>query len=290
MKKTIMLFSFVFFIALLNISCLSAKETTALILNIWPNGAPIGDNKVEQVEVKLHIWLPEKEKATGKGVVICPGGGYQVLCMNTEGYPIAEWLQANGIAGFILEYRLPKGRNTVPLSDAQRAIRTVRAHAAEWNVSPDKIGIIGFSAGGHLASTAITHFDKGNEKSTDPVERVSCRPDFGILIYPVITMYAQTHCSTCKNLLGDNPSDELKTLYSNHLQVGRETPRIFMVHATDDTVVPIVNSLMFEEKMKEFNRPVLRLEPPKGGHGLFGCKGPVWEEWKKACIEWMKTF
>lgn len=259
-------------------------------INIWPNGAKIEPGKMEPVEVNLLIYLPEKSKATGQGIVICPGGGYGTRCIDTEGYPIAKWLNDHGIAGFILEYRLPqKEKIYAPLNDAQRAIRTVRANAEKWQVDPHKIGIIGFSAGGHLASSAITHFDLGDPRSADPIERESCRPDFGILVYPVVDLDQFKHLGSRNNLLGESPSDELIQYFSNQRWINEKTPPCFLTHAKDDNVVSIENSRIFVGMMKKFGRPVVLLEHEKGGHGLYGCKGPVWETWKKACIEWLKT-
>ncbi|MDO5581373.1 MAG: alpha/beta hydrolase [Planctomycetia bacterium] len=259
-------------------------------INIWPNGAKLEEGKTEPVEVNLLVYLPEESKATGQGIVICPGGGYGVRCIDTEGYPIAKWLNDHGIAGFILEYRLPQGKKVyAPLNDAQRAIRTVRANAAKWKVNPHKIGIIGFSAGGHLASSAIVHYDSGNPASSDPIERVSCRLDFGILVYPVVDFVSFGHKGSCKNLLGNSPSEDLIRYFSNHNWIDEKTPPCFLTHAKDDKVVPISNSRIFAEQMKKYNRPVFLMEHEKGGHGLFGCKGPVWETWKSRCIDWLKT-
>ena len=167
--------------------------------------------------------------------MICPGGGYGGLVVGPEGHGIARWLNQHGIAGIVLEYRLPKGRPFVPLLDAQRAIRTVRSNAKEWGIDPGRIGIIGFSAGGHLASTAGTHFDGGDPKAADPIDRVSCRPDFVILVYPVITMGEKTHGGSKTNLLGRDPKPELVELFSNEKQVTDKTPPMFLAHAKDDT-------------------------------------------------------
>lgn len=262
-------------------------------VNLWPNGAPTDESgAVENVPVNLYVRLPEKsEFAPGKipAVVICPGGGYGGLCIEPEGFGIAKWLNANGIAGFVLEYRLPKGRHTVPSADSARAIRLVRASAGEFGIDPDKIGIIGFSAGGHLASTAATHFDAGVKDASDPIQRVSSRPDFAILIYPVIQMGAATaHGGTQKNLLGANPAPERLDFYSNEKQVGPETPPVFLAHAVDDSVVPIENSRVFAEAMKKFGRPVVLLELPDGNHGLNGYKGASWDRWQKDAAAWIK--
>ncbi|MGO9113263.1 MAG: alpha/beta hydrolase [Thermoguttaceae bacterium] len=178
-------------------------------LALWTTQAPVGDGKFEATNAFITVHRPVPEKANGAAMVICPGGGYGGLVTGAEGHGIAEWLNQHGITGIVLEYRLPRGRSFVPLLDAQRAIRTVRLNAKQWGIDPARIGIIGFSAGGHLASTASTHFDDGDPKATDPVNRVSCRPDFAILIYPLITMGEKTHGGSKAILLGRNPKPEL---------------------------------------------------------------------------------
>ncbi len=264
-------------------------NTRQPVINLWPNGAPI-DGGTENVPVKLYGFIPENalEKDV-PAVIACPGGGYSVLCINPEGFGIAKWLNKNGIACFVLEYRLPKGRKNVPLSDAQRAIRTVRANAAQWHVNPNMIGIIGFSAGGHLASTATTHFDPGKANAADQIERVSCRPDFSILIYPVISFVEFPHKGTCKNLLGSNPDQKDLEFFSNELQVGPKTPPTLLAHAKDDKTVHPENSALFTRQMKKFNRPVIYLELEKGGHGLSGYKGPEWDQWQSESVRWIRA-
>ena len=276
-------------------ACSINKSATASppdSVDLWPDGAPVdAEGNTEKVPVPLYIRLPENSSPDAKipAVVICPGGGYGGLCIEPEGFGIADWLNKNGIAGFVLEYRLPKGRSTVPLSDAARAIRWVRCHAAEYGVDPNQIGIIGFSAGGHLASTAATHFDNGQENATDPVEKVSSRPDFAILIYPVILMNKLGDSGTSLNLLGENAPQEQLDYYSNEKHVDSETPPTFLAHAVDDSVVPIENSRIFAQKMKEFGRPYVLLELPNGNHGLNGYKGPSWDRWQSEAAKWIKS-
>ena len=184
---------------------------------LWNGRAPTGDGQTEDSEVWLTLYRPAQPNGTA--VVICPGGGYGGHAIQPEGHGIAKWLNQSGVTGVVLEYRLPSGRHSVPLLDAQRAIRTVRAHAKEWSIDSARIGIIGFSAGGHLASTAATHFDAGQPQSTDPTDKVSCRPDFAILVYPVITMGEKTHGGSRANLLGPSPSAELMEFLSNERSV-----------------------------------------------------------------------
>ena len=254
---------------------------------LWPNQAPIGDGTYETVNVPITVYLPPADRATGAAIVICPGGGYIRHVLSREGPRIARWLNEHGIAGIVLEYRLPRGRHLVPLLDAQRAVRTVRANAAQWNLDPKRIGILGFSAGGHVASTAGTHFNAGDPEAADPIERVSCRPDFMILIYPVITMGDKTHGGSKENLLGKDPKPELVELFSNEKQVTDKTPPTFLAHAKDDVGVPPENSRWFFQALKDHNVPAEYLELPSGGHGFNGCQGPMWEAWKTNSLKWL---
>lgn len=259
-----------------------------LRVRLWPDRAPVGDGGTESCATELQVSLPSREKNTGAAIVICPGGGYIRHVLDREGYPIAEWLTAHGIAAIILEYRLPEGRPYVPLLDAQRALRTVRSHAADWEIDPRKVGILGFSAGGHVASTAGTHFDEGRAGDADAIERQGSRPDFMMLVYPVVTMTGEkAHALSKKKLLGPDPSPDLVRLFSNETQVNAHTPPAFLAHAKDDSGVVPDNSRDFVAAMKAQGRPVEYLELPSGNHGLNGCKGPLWEQWKAASLRWL---
>ncbi|WP_395738615.1 alpha/beta hydrolase [Prosthecobacter sp.] len=253
---------------------------------LWPGKAQNGDGTFEDCALELEVFLPPAGKGSGAAIVLCPGGGYIRHVTSREGYPIAEWLNENGIACIILEYRLPKLRHAVPLLDAQRALRLARANASRWRIDPQRTGILGFSAGGHVASTATTHFDAGRSDAADPIERLSCRPSFAWFVYPVVTMGPHTHTGSRKELLGENPPAELISLYSNELRVSADTPPVFLAHAVDDKPVPIENSRQFVQAMKSHQRAVELLELPSGGHGLNGCKGPLWEQWKAAALQW----
>lgn len=264
------------------------KPAPTLRFALWPGKAPVGDGTFEDSNAELQIFLPPKEKANGAAIVLCPGGGYIRHVTDREGYPIATWLNEHGIATIILEYRLPKLRQQVPLLDAQRTIRLARANASAWNIDPKRVGILGFSAGGHVASTAATHFDRGAAAASDPVERESSRPDFAWLVYPVVTMGDHTHAGSRAELLGPDPKPELVRLYSNELQVTADTPPVFLAHAVDDKPVPPENSRRFASAMKASGVPVELLELPSGGHGLNGCKGPLWEQWKSAALKWLE--
>jgi acetyl esterase/lipase len=247
----------------------------------------VGDGTYEKITSDLTVYLPPPANATGAAVVICPGGGYIRHVMDREGYPIARWLSDHGMAAVLLEYRLPEGRSLVPLLDAQRALRTTRAKAAEWGVDPRRVGIIGFSAGGHGAWTAGTHFCRGHAGDADPVERESSRPDFMVLVYPVVTMGEKTHALSKAKLLGPEPAPDQVRRFSNETQVTDETPPAFLTHARDDTGVPPENSRDFVRAMREHRVPVEYLEFASGGHGFNGCQGPLWEEWKSRSLLWL---
>jgi acetyl esterase/lipase len=265
----------------------SKKSATVkpTVVHLWNGNAPIGDGKSEDADTKITVHRPAN--ANGTAIVICPGGGYGVLVTGGEGHGIAEWLNQHGITGIVLEYRLPKGRSLVPLLDAQQAIRTVRANAKDWGINPSRVGIMGFSAGGHLAATAGTHFDDGDPRGTTTVDRMSCRPDFTILVYPVVTMGDGTHQGTRTNLLGPNPSPEMIKRFSNELQVTARTPPTFLAHAANDKPVPPAHSRILFEALQAKQIPSKYLELPSGGHGLNGYKGPMWDAWQKQSLEWL---
>ena len=272
-------------------------------LKVWPNGAP-NDNGMTEPEEKydgvrvrnvseaeMYVFSPEAEKNTGAAVVICPGGGYWIEAMDHEGYDIARFLQEKGITGIVLKYRLPYGNHEVPSSDARQAIRIVRANAKGWGIDPEKIGIAGSSAGGHLASTAGTVFDYGNKENSNKVEQQSCRPDFMLLLYPVITMNEEfTHLGSRENLIGKGHDKELIRKYSNELNVSAETPPTFLVLADDDNAVPPKNSINFYLKLKEYNVPAELHIFAKGGHG-FGIRknGMPADNWPNLFIDWLKA-
>lgn len=265
------------------VSSAYAAET----LPLWPGDAPEGDGKFsDSSKAKLTVHLPERPN--GAAIVICPGGGYGGLVTKGEGHGIAAWLNQHGIAGIVLEYRLPAGRPYVPLLDAQRALRTVRANATKWKVDPKKVGIIGFSAGGHLASTATVHFDLGEGKTTDAITRESSRPDFSILIYPVISMDVGVHRGSKKNLMGETPAAGLPEYFSSQKHVKASTPPAFLAHAVDDKVVDIENSRMFYAAQQKAGLPTRLVELPNGGHGLNGYKGPSWDKWQAESLLWLR--
>jgi acetyl esterase/lipase len=238
----------------------------------------------------LTPYFPEKGKANGTAIVICPGGGYSHLAMGHEGADIAKKFNEYGVTAFVLKYRLPsdeimQDKTIGPLQDAQRAIQMVRERAKEWGINPDKVGIIGFSAGGHLASTVITHF---NKVVIDNPQNISVRPDFAILGYPVITFGEAAHRGSRENLIGKDPSQELIDLYSNEKQVTPQTPMTFIVQAEDDKTVPVQNSLMFYEAMvKNGVKGELHIYQA-GGHG-FGLNNKTTKDyWFDRAVNWLK--
>ena len=265
--------------------CLSSlgelKEMT-----IWANDrAPVSKDSFETVKVQISVYSPEKN--SGKAIIICPGGGYGGHAINPEGHGIAKWLNKHNITGVVLKYRLPKGRKFVPIFDANRAIRFTRANAKKFGIDKNKVGILGFSAGGHLSSTALVHQLECPAK--DEVSKESAKPDFGILIYPVITMGKDTHRGSKRNLLGKTPTQEDIKFFSTELQVNSKTAPTFLAHAVDDKPVPPVNSKLFHEHLKKAGVETQYLKLPNGGHGLNGYKGPSWDAWQKQSLIWLNN-
>ena len=256
-------------------------------MSLWKDDkAPLGNGKFEAFKVELTVY-PVKSEKPAPVFIICPGGGYGGHAINPEGYGIGKWLNEQGIAGVVVKYRLPKGRSLIPLIDVQRAIRLTRFNAKKWNVNPKQLGIIGFSAGGHLASTAL-NFSKNKGELDDDVDKLSCRPDFGLLVYPVISMGKYTHKGSKIRLIGKSPSEEMVTKYSGELQVSKDTPPTFLAHALDDKPVPPENSEMFYNSLVKNGVKAKYLKLPNGGHGLNGYKGPSWDAWQKQSIEWFR--
>ena len=256
-------------------------------VSLWTDEFPQPDEVEDKADAKIFIHHPVKPNGTA--AIICPGGGYRGQVMGAEGHGIAEWLGKYGITGIVLKYRLPKGRSFVPLADAQRAVRLARHYAKELKIDAKKLGIVGFSAGGHLASTAATHFPQfGAPPAKNPFDRISCRPDFAILVYPVVTMGEFTHTGSKRNLLGANPNQKWIDHFSNEKRVTKETPPIFMAHAVDDRPVPPENSRMLYAALQKKDIPSKYMELPDGGHGLNGYKGPSWDAWQKGSIQWLK--
>jgi acetyl esterase/lipase len=234
---------------------------------LWPNGAPGALGTAD--EDKPSITPYPAKSPNGTAVVVCPGGGYQHLAMDHEGVQIAKWLNSLGISAFVLQYRLgPKYHHPAMINDAQRAIRTVRSRAASLHIDPNRIGIWGFSAGGHLASTAATHFDAGNPSASDPIDRAGSRPDFAILAYPVISLGEYAHVGSRNNLLGTHPDPKLVEDLSNDLRVTPQTPPTFLFHTTADATVPVENSVRFYLALRKAGVPAEMHIFQNGPHGV----------------------
>lgn len=283
-------------------------KSQPLTLKLWPDkapGTPVNKSLANKefhdarfwtfnvTEASVNVYLPAKDKNSGTAVVVCPGGGYGFLAMGHEGKDVAIWFNDNGIACIVLKYRLPndtimENKSIGPLQDAQEAIRTCKRKAKEWGINPNKIGIMGFSAGGHLASTASTHFI---EKVYD-CDTTSARPEFSILIYPVISLkQGMTHGGSRKNLLGDSPDQALIDHFSNETQVNSLTPPAFLVHSIDDGAVPCENSIEYSLALKKNNVPVELHLYQQGGHGygLAPANKGTEHTWPDACITWLKS-
>ncbi|AYN67428.1 alpha/beta hydrolase [Euzebyella marina] len=296
------------FILILTVMNLQAQDT---IIPLWPKGKIPNrvetDEKEEHVkegilriskvqEPTIEVYLPAKQNATGEAVLIFPGGGYHILAYDWEGTDIAKFLNGKGIAGIVVKYRLPtseslKEKYNVPLIDAQRALRLVRSKAAEFNINANKIGIVGFSAGGHLASTLGTHFNEKVYDDIDNADKLSARPDFMTLVYPVITFTQSTkHSGSQKALLQGNETEELLQRFSNESQVTPETPPTLLVHATDDTAVPVENSLLFFQALKDKGVSATMHIYPKGGHGFSLARNDEHlRDWTERMFEWMSS-
>ena len=272
----------------------SAQAQPTNSFPLWTGDAPGALGKQDKDIPTLTPYFPEPAKATGAAIVICPGGGYGGLA-NHEGDHYARWLNESGIAGFVLKYRLGSAgyRHPVMLQDAARAVRTVRARAGDWKLDPKRVGIMGSSAGGHLSSTLLTHFDAGKPDAADPIDRESSRPDLGILCYPVVTLVGPfAHAGSRKNLLGTNPPPELVRELSNDLQVTKDTPPCFIWHTYEDGGVPVENSLQFAEALRKAGVPFDLHVYQKGPHGL-GLGTRDWNPdkrlpWTGDCVYWLK--
>ncbi|HZH64261.1 MAG TPA: alpha/beta hydrolase [Flavisolibacter sp.] len=290
---------------------LHTSMNAQITLPLWPEGkvpnykASGEKEKIESADImrvslvqtpEMTVYLPSKKAATGQAVIICPGGGYGFLAYNWEGTDVAGFLVAKGITAIVLKSRLPNSKSNItphlsPLMDAARAMRMVRSNTARWNIKKDAIGIMGFSAGGHLASTLGTHFDNGDRAATDSIERQSSRPDFMVLVYPVISVSKPImHAGSRNNLIGAKPDSSLAKLYSNELQVTKETPPTFLVHTTDDKTVPVENSLLFYQALKDNNVPVEMHIYPTGEHGFgLGVGTGYLESWTDRLVDWMRA-
>ncbi|MGP8246612.1 MAG: alpha/beta hydrolase [Bryobacteraceae bacterium] len=259
---------------------------------LWPKGAPGALGTADEDIPTLTAYLPPAAQATGTAVIVAPGGGYAHLSMDKEGEQIARWLNSIGVAGFVLKYRLgPRYHHPIELGDAQRAIRTVRSRVAELGLASSRIGMMGFSAGGHLTATAGTHFDAGDAAAPDPIDRAGSRPDFLVLCYPVITFeepYA--HRGSRRYLLGDNPDPKLVRDLSNELQVTAETPPTFLFHTTTDATVPVENSVLFYLALRKAGVPAEMHIYERGPHGVgLAPTDEALSSWPARLADWMRV-
>ena len=272
---------------------LSAQEIKPTSAPLWPGEAPGAKGKDPKHDVPSYIlYRAPADKANGAAIVVCPGGGYGGLAMDHEGHQIARWLNSHGITAVIVQYRLgPRYNHPVPLGDAQRALRTTRFNAKDWAVDPQRVGILGFSAGGHLASTVGTHFDQADPDAKDPIDRLSNRPDFMVLMYPVITLDGPfAHVGSRNNLLGKNPDPKLIESLCNDKMVTPQTPPTFLVHTSEDTGVPPQNSVLFYLALKKNKVPAELHIYEKGRHGLgLGPKELPFASWPDRCIGWLQS-
>jgi acetyl esterase/lipase len=278
--------------ALIVLTAAAALAQTPETRLLWPSGAPGALGSDDADKPSITVYLVPQDKASGAAVVVCPGGGYGQLAMDHEGKQIAEWLNARGIAAFVLKYRLgPRYHHPIELGDAQRALRMVRAQATEFRAAPDRIGVWGFSAGGHLASTLGTHFDAGDPNAPDPIDRVSCRPDFMILAYPVISLDSEyVHKGSRRNLLGDDPDPKLVALLSNEKQVTPQTPPVFLFHTDGDKGVPPENSVLFYLALRKAGVPAEMHIYERGDHGAgLAQKDPILSTWPDRLADWLKN-
>jgi acetyl esterase/lipase len=258
---------------------------------LWPGGAPGAMGTEDADQPSLAAYVVPQARGTGTAVIVCPGGGYQHLSMDKEGDQIARWLNSIGVTAFVLKYRLgPKYHHPVELGDAQRAIRTVRYRAAEYRVLPDRIGIMGFSAGGHLASSAGTHFDTGKPDAADPIDRTGSRPDFLILCYPVVSFTNFVHQGSRRALLGDNPDPKLVESLSGELQVTAQTPPAFLFHTNTDTTVPPENSVNFYLALRKAGVPAELHIYERGPHGVgLAQTDEALASWPSRLADWLRV-
>jgi acetyl esterase/lipase len=264
-----------------------AEPETVLL---WPDGAPGAAGTEDVDKPTLTLYPASEERSTATAVVVCPGGGYRNLAMDHEGVQIARWLNSIGVGAFVLKYRLgPRYHHPAPLDDAQRALRYVRLHAEEFGADPDRVGIWGFSAGGHLASTAATHFDRGDANASEPIDRMNARPDFAILGYPVISFTTEyTHQGSRRHLLGDNPDPKLVELLSNEKQVTAETPPTFLFHTNEDSGVPPENSVLFYLALRKAGVPAELHIYERGRHGVgLAPTDLVLSSWPRRLADWL---
>jgi len=269
---------------------LAAQPQAPKPIPLWADGAPGALGAADEDTPTITPYLAPAARAVGTAVIVCPGGSYLHLSMEKEGSDVARWWNSLGVTAFVLKYRLgPKYHHPIELGDAQRAIRTVRARASEWGVRPDRVGIMGFSAGGHLTSSAGTHFDAGKSDAADAIDRQSSRPDFLVLGYPVISFTQNVHQGSKRALLGDNPDPKLVENLSNELQVTAQTPPTFLFHTSNDQTVPVENSVMFYLALRKAGVPAEMHIYENGPHGVgLAPTDEALSSWPARLADWMR--
>jgi acetyl esterase/lipase len=275
---------------LLNTMTLLAQPQAPVPIPLWPSGAPGALGTEDADKPTITPYLVTGERATGAAVIVCPGGAYLHLSMEKEGSDVAHWWNSLGVTAFVLKYRLgPRYRHPIELGDAQRAIRMVRSRAAEFGLKPDRIGMMGFSAGGHLTASAGTHFDAGKADAADVIDRVGSRPDFLVLAYPVISFTQFVHKGSMQALLGDNPDPKLVENLSNELQVTAQTPPTFLFHTNADTGVPAENSVMFYLALRKAGVPAEMHIYEHGPHGVgLAPTDEALSSWPARLADWVR--
>ena len=280
----------IFLVAAVLTASLTAQPQAPKPMPLWADGAPGALGTADEDTPTLTPYLAPAARAVGTAVIVCPGGGYLHLSMEKEGSDVARWWNSLGVTAFVLKYRLgPKYHHPIELGDAQRAIRTVRARASEWGVRPDRVGIMGFSAGGHLTATAGTHFDSGKPDAVDAIERQSSRPDFLVLGYPVVSFTQNVHQGSKRALLGDNPDPKRVENLSNELQVTAQTPPTFLFHTSNDQTVPVENSVMFYLALHKAGVPAEMHIYENGPHGVgLAPTDEALSSWPARLADWMR--
>jgi acetyl esterase/lipase len=279
-----------FIVAAVLTASLAAQPQPPKPIPLWADGAPGALGTADEDTPTITPYLAPAARAVGTAVIVCPGGGYLHLSMEKEGSDVARWWNSLGVTAFVLKYRLgPKYHHPIELGDAQRAIRTVRARASEWGVRPDRVGIMGFSAGGHLTSSAGTHFDAGKPDAADAIDRQSSRPDFLVLGYPVVSFTQNVHQGSKRALLGDNPDPKLVDNLSNELQVTAQTPPTFLFHTSNDQTVPVENSVMFYLALRKAGVPAEMHIYENGPHGVgLAPTDEALSSWPARLADWMR--
>jgi acetyl esterase/lipase len=280
----------IFIVAAVLTASLTAQPQAPKPIPLWADGAPGALGTADEDTPTITPYLAPAARAVGTAVIVCPGGGYLHLSMEKEGSDVARWWNSLGVTAFVLKYRLgPKYHHPIELGDAQRAIRTVRARASEWGVRPDRVGIMGFSAGGHLTSSAGTHFDAGKADAADAIDRQSSRPDFLVLGYPVVSFTQNVHQGSKRALLGDNPDPKLVENLSNELQVTAQTPPTFLFHTSNDQTVPVENSVMFYLALRKAGVPAEMHVYENGPHGVgLAPTDEALSSWPARLADWMR--